>query len=154
MALDMTLIVKRTVFNDFEYNAQASNDYNKVIELVDRANLARNSEYKLMRIELEVMHWRMFYPLHKWFIDNGIQSDIEGSRYNVTHKKLELLIDILDQIVNDNNKGPKLLPADEYNEEYYEIITRSRDVLRELSAGIKTEELMNVRWNVYYIALW
>lgn len=154
MALDMSLVVKRTLFNDFEYNAQASDDYNKVIKTVDRANLMRNSEYAIMRIELEVMHWRMFYPLHKWFIDNGIQSDVEGSRYNVTHKKLELLIDILDQIVNDNDKGSELLPADKYDEWYYEVITRSRDVLRELSAGIKTEALMNVQWNVYYIPLW
>jgi hypothetical protein len=154
MGLDMALIVKRTLLNDFEYDAQAADSYNKIIKTVDRANLMRNSEYAIMRIELEVMHWRRFYPLHEWFINNGIKSDSEGAHYYVTPKKLELLVDILDQIVNNNDEAPKLLPADNYDEWYYEAVTRSRDVLRELSASIKTERLMNIQWNVYYIASW
>jgi hypothetical protein len=153
MGLDMSLVVKRTFLNDSEWDAQVTNDYNKIINIVDRNNLMSNSEYPVMRVELEVLHWRRFYALHFWFIANGIKSDLSERehRYYISRVKLELLVDILDQIVDDNDKAYDLLPSDDYDEQYYKLVTHSRDVLRELLAGIKTEQFLDVSWNVYYV---
>lgn len=151
MGIDMSLVVRRTYINDSEWDAQVTNDYNKIINIVDRSNLMRNSEYPIMRVELEVLHWRKFYALHFWFITNGIKSDLSEHYYYIPRVKLELLVDILDQIVDDNDKASDLLPSDDYDESYYTLVTHSRDVLRELLAGIKTEQFLDVSWNVYYV---
>lgn len=110
---------------------------------------------RITEITEEVIYWRKVNAVHKWFVDNiqdGIDNDYE---YYAPVFKLKELLDKCELVLEEPKTAPKHLPTlngfffgnIEYNEDYFNGITYTRDMLKQILAEDNDGRF-------YYQSLW
>jgi hypothetical protein len=125
--------------------------HNIVIKKGDQEIKIDNISY----IESDVFYWRKSNHIHKYFVDN-CQDGIDDCRISyVEHEVLEELLDICKKIEENKSLAESLLPTQEgfffgnteYDEYYYESITKTRKMLEKL-------DFKNTKEQYYYNSSW
>lgn len=129
MGLDMYLNKKTYIGNQYKSEEEQA----KVI--VQGIKQARVSQ-----IEEQVLYWRKENHFHKWFVDNVQDGMDDCEEYYVEKEILKNLISVCEDVLQDHQKAPKLLPTQEgfffgstsYDEYYFESVEQTLKSLKEL----------------------
>lgn len=103
----------------------------------------------------EVAYWRKVNSIHKWFVDNVQNGKDDCGDYEVERSKLQSLVDLIDQVLNDKSLAGQLLPPQdgfffgttEINEVYFSDLETTK---RRLSEILKMPDDMAF----YYTSSW
>lgn len=137
MGLDMYLH-KKTYVKRWEHNG----DDNYDITVVKKGKIVDTIKPdRIAYIIEEVGYWRKFNALHQWFVDNCQDGKDDCGEYYVSKKKLQELLEILNQIKDGSiTKAEELLPTSsgfffggtEYDEWYFAKVNDTVVLLTEL----------------------
>lgn len=107
----------------------------------------------------EVMYWRKFNALHKWFVEN-VQDGVDDCRTSdVALEQLKELLDLLKEVQKYPDNAPELLPttegfffgSTEYDDYYFEEVSNTIEMLEKLIAD---DEKFNEYFSYYYSSSW
>ena len=129
MGLDMYLSTRLHVRN-------SETDLNKQILAVTK--MPTNIE--VSSVTFEVMYWRKANQIHSWFVNNVQDGTDDCGTYEVELDKLQELVDVCDQVLNDHSLAESLLPTSSgfffgdtaYDEWYFKDLRETRDRIREV----------------------
>ena len=121
------------------------NTYKITVENPDeKYNLPKIDADKIVDVVEEVMYWRKANQIHKWFVDN-IQNGVDDcGTYAVSLEKLQELVDLCKQVLENPEKASELLPTQsgfffggiEYDEYYFEDLEKTIKGLEEIMPTI------------------
>ena len=95
MGLSMNLTAERFFWKD-----EDSGIKDKLKTIVD-------TDYDVDTVQMEIGYWRKSNAIHKWFVDNVQHGVDDCSKYSVTEKQLQDLLQITKQAVV--SKNPELI---------------------------------------------
>lgn len=107
-------------------------------------NLPKIDADKIVDVVEEVMYWRKANQIHKWFVDN-IQNGVDDcGTYTVSLEKLQELVDLCKQVLENPEKASELLPTQsgfffggiEYDEYYFKDLEKTIKGLEEIMPTI------------------
>ncbi len=110
----------------------------------EKYNLPKIDADKIVGVVEEVMCWRKANQIHKWFVDN-IQNGVDDcGTYAVSLEKLQELVDLCKQVLENPEKASELLPTQsgfffggiEYDEYYFEDLEKTIKGLEEIMPTI------------------
>ena len=110
----------------------------------EKYNLPKIDADKIVDVVEEVMYWRKANQIHKWFVDN-IQNGVDDcGNYAVSLEKLQELVDLCKQVLENPEKASELLPTQsgflfggiEYDEYYFEDLEKTIKGLEEIMPTI------------------
>lgn len=111
---------------------------------------------KISKVVEEVAYWRKANAIHQWFVDNCQEGIDECQKARVSIEKLNALLDVVIEVLNDFTKAEKLLPvqegfffgATEYDEWYMEDLKYTKETLTEILATASDTD------DFYYQSSW
>jgi hypothetical protein len=144
MGLDMYLYKKHYVKN-WDY---MSNEERHTISLKKgKKKLDHIKPDRVCYVVEEVMYWRKFNALHKWFVDN-VQEGVDDCKESfVDESDLKMLLETLTYVYENKDTAETILPtaqgfffgSDEIDEYYWEevksTIIQLKDLLEEDNKG-------------------
>jgi len=115
-----------------------------------------NSFYP-QEIKFEVAYWRKSNQIHAWFVNNCQDGIDECQESYVQEGKLEELLAIIKQVLEDHSLAEKLLPntqgfffgGNEYDEWYFEDL---KDTQKKLNAILTEDKYKGLEF--YYQSSW
>lgn len=122
-----------------EINLEKETGLQNANELLDQIKL-RGEHIHWYSIFSEVGYWRKANQIHKWFVDN-VQNGIDNCEsYIVTKEKLEELLHITNEVLNEKNLCEKLLPSqsgfffgsNEYDEYYFGDLKQTKKIIEKV----------------------
>lgn len=127
MGLDMYLIAKKYILY-----SNKNNIHEKLAELFPE--LGNN---KIEYIQTTIGNWRKANAIHGWFVENIQSGKDDCGNYSLCQEDLEKLLNIVNQVLEDKTKAPKLLPvvkgfffgSEEYDNYYFEYLEHTRNIL-------------------------
>lgn len=149
MGLDMYLINKKYIGANYEHNKITGK-----IELFQDGKLININLDRVTYIEEEIGSWRKSNAIHNWFVDN-VQDGEDNCEYHyVSDEKLEELLNIVNQILNDHDLAEVLLPTQngfffgstDYDDWYFEDLKDTKEILEK---ALKEEY-----GDIYYLSSW
>ena len=149
MGLDVYLINKKYIGANYEHNKITGK-----IELFQDGKLININLDRVIYIEEEIGSWRKANAIHNWFVDN-VQDGKDNCEYHyVSDEKLEELLNIVNQILNDHDLAEELLPTQngfffgstDYDEWYFEDLKDTKEILEK---ALKEEY-----GDIYYLSSW
>jgi len=141
MGLDMYLLGRYYVWDE---------DRNKI-----RVEGLNFHGFKLSSIQINLGYWRKANHIHKWFVDN-VQGGVDNCQESyVGRDKLEELLGICREVMEDNTRAEELLPtlrgpffgSTDYYECYFNKIKDTIEIIK------KTLKLSKI-WDVFYDSSW
>lgn len=146
MGLDMYLYAKKYFYSNDEKIKKISKEFSEM------------EGFECKEIKFEVGYWRKANHIHKWFVDNVQRGEDDCEEYNVSIEKLEELLKLVKEVLENHNKAEELLPCQEgfffgeteYNEYYFEDLNRTKEMLEKILRRIKDGE----GWDIYYSSSW
>lgn len=151
MGLDMYLTARRsTVF------WHDSNESSK-LELAVKELFPETEGMDLTSIEVTAIYWRKANAIHRWFVENVQDGKDDCGSYPVSRELLEELLLACNQVLDDPDRGPELLPtgsgfffgSTDYDDWYIRDIRMTRDRL-----NIVLDDCKFSRWDFSYQASW
>jgi hypothetical protein len=108
-------------------------------------------------ISFEAGYWRKANAIHRWFVENVQNGKDDCRKYPVHLEELEKLKSFCEEILADNTKADKLLPAGkgfffgsyEYDDWYFSDLKKTVEIINNVLDNPENEE-----WNFYYRASW
>ena len=131
MGLDQMLYRRNYVGNTYKITVENPDE---------KYNLPKIDADKIVEVVEEVMYWRKANQIHKWFVDN-IQNGVDDcGNYAVSLEKLQELVDLCKQVLENPEKASELLPTQsgfffggiEYDEYYFEDLEKTIKGLEEI----------------------
>ncbi len=134
MGLDMYLTKKIYVGAKYEHR----NVTGKIEVFVD-GNLLNVDFSKVSYIEEEAGYWRKANQIHKWFVENVQSGKDDCGDYYADQEKLQNLLSLVNQVLEDNSLAETLLPRQEgfffgsnsYDDWYFEQLQETKSILEE-----------------------
>lgn len=135
MGLDQMLYRRNYVGNTYKITVENPDE---------KYNLPKIDADKIVDVVEEVMYWRKANQIHKWFVDN-IQNGVDDcGNYAVSLEKLQELVDLCKQVLENPEKASELLPTQsgfffggiEYDEYYFEDLEKTIKGLEEIMPTI------------------
>ena len=156
MGLDMYLSRKFYVKN---WNHTANNDKHS-ITITKGKEPSIIPTNKITSITTEEMYWRKANAIHNWFVTNVQDGNDDCSEYYVDREQLTKLLSIVNEIIKDHSKAPKLLPTSagfffgdtSYDDNYFSDLEDTQKVISVLLLSEKNEQ--NMDGELYYQASW
>jgi hypothetical protein len=151
MGLDMYLTARRYVSEHTD---------KELFDELQKVDVPNKGPMEVKGIEFEAMYWRKANAIHKWFVDNVQKGVDDCDSYYVEKDKLEDLIEVCRQILENRSKAQELLPAQngfffgsaDYDEYYFEYVQRTHDRLQEVIKAVKSDDGWN--WSFFYQSSW
>jgi len=123
-------------------------------------NEALNSPLgEVQEVTIEVAYWRKANAIHRWFVNNVQEGVDECQTTPLSRDKLEELLIVVNQVVDDHDLAHELLPASEgfffggqeYDEWYFEKLSYTKQMLEKLLTDLNDK---NLCVTLYYHASW
>jgi len=132
MGLDMYLTGKHYLF-DFEPEE-------KIISESIGNMIPEEARLPVKQIEARAAYWRKANHIHQWFVENVQDGEDDCRPYYVSVEKLSELLDTVNQVLENHDLAPELLPtrtgfffgSEEYDESYFDDLEYTRDTLTKL----------------------
>lgn len=85
----------------------------------------------------EIAVWRKANAIHEWFVNNVQNGEDDNRLYDVSAEQLKQLLKLCDQVLEDPDEAPRLLPTQEgflfgsteYDERYFQSLDYTASVL-------------------------
>ena len=164
MGLDMFLW--KEVYVGAEYSHR---NMNVIIDVTKDGKRMPINTNKVCEIREEAMYWRKANAIHSWFLENCAAKDpfdnpIDDCRpIEIPLEKLEELLDICKEVLEDHSLAKKLLPtldgfffgSTEYGEWYFRAIEETINIIEPVIDFMKhMSEIKDCTWDVIYEASW
>ena len=129
MGLDMYLKAEKFLWDREKEREPLKN---KIAELLPEV-----AALEVSRITVEAAYWRKANAIHAWFVHN-CQDDVDECQNTpVGHDDLQKLLDVVNQVLENRELAPKLLPTQggfffgdtEYGEYYIEDLKYTKERL-------------------------
>ena len=144
MGLDMYLYKKHYVKN---WDWMADQEKHTISLKKGKKKLDHIKPDRVCSVVEEVMYWRKFNALHKWFVDN-IQEGVDDCKESfVDESDLKMLLETLTYVLENKDSAETILPtaqgfffgSDDIDEYYWEevksTIIQLKDLLEEDNKG-------------------
>ena len=144
MGLDMYLYKKHYVKN---WDWMADHEKHTISIKKGKKKLDHIKPDRVCSVVEEVMYWRKFNALHKWFVDN-IQEGVDDCKESfVDESDLKMLLETLTYVLENKDSAETILPtaqgfffgSDDIDEYYWEevksTIIQLKDLLEEDNKG-------------------
>jgi len=144
MGLDMYLYKKHYVKN---WDWMADHEKHTISIKKGKKKLDHIKPDRVCSVVEEVMYWRKFNALHKWFVDN-IQEGVDDCKESfVDESDLKMLLETLTYVLENKDTAETILPtaqgfffgSDDIDEYYWEevksTIIQLKDLLEEDNKG-------------------
>ena len=144
MGLDMYLYKKHYVKN---WDWMADHEKHTISLKKGKKKLAHIKPDRVCSVVEEVMYWRKFNALHKWFVDN-VQEGVDDCKESfVDESDLMMLLETLTYVYENKDTAETILPtaqgfffgSDDIDEYYWEevksTIIQLKDLLEEDNKG-------------------
>lgn len=103
-------------------------------------------------ILLPVAYWRKANEIHRWILENTKQEKDDCKKIWISGKKLQELVDICKQILEDHSKAEELLPTQEgfffggteYDEWYFQDLENTIRQLKDIDPS--AEYIYQASW--------
>lgn len=144
MGLDMYLYKKHYVKN---WDWMADHEKHTISLKKGKKKLDHIKPNRVCSVVEEVMYWRKFNALHKWFVDN-VQEGVDDCKESfVDESDLKMLLETLTYVLENKDSAETILPtaqgfffgSDDIDEYYWEevksTIIQLKDLLEEDNKG-------------------
>lgn len=144
MGLDMYLYKKHYVKN---WDWMADHEKHTISLKKGKKKLDHIKPDRVCSVVEEVMYWRKFNALHKWFVDN-VQEGVDDCKESfVDESDLKMLLETLTYVLENKDSAETILPtaqgfffgSDDIDEYYWEevksTIIQLKDLLEEDNKG-------------------
>jgi hypothetical protein len=144
MGLDMYLYKKHYVKN---WDWMSDNERHTISIKKGKKKLDHIKPDRICYVMEQVMEWRKFNALHKWFVDN-VQEGVDDCKESfVDESDLKMLLETLTYVLENKDTAENILPtaqgfffgSDEIDEYYWEevksTIIQLKDLLEEDNKG-------------------
>lgn len=144
MGLDMYLYKKHYVKN---WDWMADHEKHTISLKKGKKKLDHIKPNRVCSVVEEVMHWRKFNALHKWFVDN-IQEGVDDCKESfVDESDLKMLLETLTYVLENKDSAETILPTaqgfyfgnDEMDDNYWNYVKSTiiqlKDLLEEDNKG-------------------
>ena len=145
MGLDMYLSAKQYLFSFNEEDKAKAEEIKKLM----------GTDLPVKEVAMQVMYWRKANAIHDWFVTMVQDGEDDCKEYFVDTEQLEELVSLCNEALATKDTDI-LQTADgfffgstEYDEYYWDEITRTRDELSKLLTNPKAKH-----WDFYYRASW
>jgi len=144
MGLDMYLYKKHYVKN---WDWMADHEKHTISVKKGKKKLDHIKPDRVYYVVEEVMYWRKFNALHKWFVDNVQEGVDDCKECFVDESDLKMLLETLTYVYDNKDTAETILPtaqgfffgSDEIDEYYWEevksTIIQLKDLLEEDNKG-------------------
>ena len=114
--------------------------------------------YPIQEITIELGHWRKANAIHTWFVEHVQNGEDECHETYVEREQLQELLDTVNKVLEDQTKGPELLPTQggfffggtDYGEYYIECLNDTKEILEKALNDPTLEKC----WDFYYKSSW
>jgi hypothetical protein len=133
MGLDMYLN-KKTYVKQWEYKG----DDNYKVEVTKKGEPVDHIKSERIKYVIEeIGYWRKANQIHKWFVDNVQKGNDNCDEYSVETSDLEILLGLCEQVLENNELAPQLLPTTsgsffggtEYDEWYFKDLKHTVEII-------------------------
>jgi len=105
-------------------------------------------------IEERAGYWRKANAIHAWFVANVQDGKDDCGDYEVSVKDMEKLLAVVNEVLADHGKAPKLLPTQdgfffggtEYDEYYFADLRETKTILENALADNKGDYYYHSSW--------
>lgn len=97
---------------------------NEIPEVTQIRSMFDIPDTNLLIIKFVVAHWNNAFVIHNWFVNNNLVGEFESHH-------LVRLLNTINQILQDNSMH-YLLPPQELNEEYFQILNNTKTILERI----------------------
>lgn len=144
MGLDMYLYKKHYVKN---WDYMSDNEKHTISIKKGKKKLDHIKPDRVCSVVEEVMYWRKFNALHKWFVDNVQEGVDDCKECFVDESDLKMLLETLTYVYENKDSAETILPtsqgfffgSDDIDEYYWEevksTIIQLKDLLEEDNKG-------------------
>lgn len=144
MGLDMYLYKKHYVKN---WDYMSDNEKHTISVKKGKKKLDHIKPDRVCSVVEEVMYWRKFNALHKWFVDNVQEGVDDCKECFVDESDLKMLLETLTYVYENKDSAETILPtaqgfffgSDDIDEYYWEevksTIIQLKDLLEEDNKG-------------------
>lgn len=149
MGLDMYLTKKVYVGANYEHNNISGS-----VEIFKNREKIDIDFSKISYIEEAAGYWRKANEIHKWFVDN-VQEGVDNcGDYYVSTEDMQKLLNVVNIILEDNNKASELLPTQsgfffggtEYDEWYFRDLNQTKTILEKAIESDNGEFYYHSSW--------
>lgn len=134
MGLDMYLYKHIYIGANYEHNKITGS-----IDLYKDGEPIKVDLKKVSFIKETFAYWRKANAIHGWIVDNVQNYEDDCKEYFFDKEKMEELLEIINNVLEDNKEAPLMLPTEEgfffghtlYNEKYFEDLRYTKGVLEE-----------------------
>lgn len=158
MGLDMSLYLRHC---PYEHDEDVKKDYPEALQDIVKDD--GNVGYICKETYYEVAYWRKANAIHKYFIDKCANGVDECQRIYVNLGDLKELVDICEQVLNNHELAPDLLPTQqgfffgsyEYDDYYFNRIKYTHDICSKIITFMETQSKNdNYDWAIVYQSSW
>lgn len=154
MGLDMYLSKKTYVKN---WNHMSEEQKHKVT--IEGKKLKEIKPERISYIQEEVAYWRKANQIHNWFVQNVQDGNDDCRSYYVDPSKLEELVNLCKQVIEDNSKAEELLPTQsgfffggtDYDEWYFKDL---EDTIAMVGGILREMQENDTYYDFYYESSW
>jgi hypothetical protein len=145
MGLDMYLTAKQYLFSFNDEDKSKAEEIKKLM----------GCDLPVKEVAMEAMYWRKVNAIHDWFVSMVQDGDDDCKEYFVETEQLEDLVSLCNEALATKNtdilqtSDGFFFGSTDYDEYYWDEITRTRDELSKLLTNPKAKH-----WDFYYRASW
>jgi hypothetical protein len=151
MGLDMYLDARRSL-STWDIDKELHTQVNELV-----TSLGFNMEVK--EITFRAVYWRKANAIHRWFVTNVQDGVDDCGTYEVPVEKLNELLIVIDDILEDNSKAATLLPTTDgfffgdtaINEYYFDELRKTKEEIGKL---LEISNIDTWDWSLYYHSSW
>ena len=153
MGLDMYLYAEKFL-SGHDWNPEEEKEKVRKLAADAGVTLAKNAPF--VEIRFTIGSWRKANAIHRWFVDTCGDGADDCRPVYVSRENLENLLDLCNQVKEDNERAPELLPTQEgfffgstdYNQWYFRDIDKTIEILE------YAQTLRDLPFSFYYQASW
>lgn len=154
MGLDMYLKVSYYL-SDWSHNDE-SDQTRMYRDIVSKLGAPTTDGAPSLTVAVNCVYWRKANAIHNWFIEECADGKDEGQNVYVPKDKLQELVDLCVQVLNEPHRAEELLPttsgfffgSTEYDEWYIEDIKHTKESLERVIS--ETNDTVDFE----YVASW
>lgn len=110
---------------------------------VDQTDFTVNDPQSGLDVKLPIGYWRKANAIHRWFIQNCANDEDDCREMSVSYDQLMELKRLCQQVLDDHDKAPELLPTQEgfffgsteYDEYYFDDLKHTIEILNKVEDG-------------------
>ena len=114
------------------------------------------ASYPVESVKVRLAYWRKANQIHNWFVENVQNGVDECQTVYVSKEKLEELLKVVNEVLENHSKAEKLLPttsgfffgSTEYNKDYFSDLKETKEQLEKILASDLGD------WSIEYHSSW